>query len=81
VDYNVFVFSSRDPVQVALWLEQHGFKTCVDMPDVTRTFWSVRGELLCTQRKLPADAYVDDRGVRFENWKQALRHVLEWYPA
>lgn len=36
------------------------------------TFWNVRGELLVTNRKLPAVAYIDDRGIRFTSWTQAL---------
>jgi hypothetical protein len=36
------------------------------------TFWNERGQLLVTNRKLPAVAYIDDRGIRFRNWAQAL---------
>lgn len=36
------------------------------------TFWNQRGQLLVTNRKLAAVAYLDDRAVRFENWDQAL---------
>lgn len=36
------------------------------------TFWNQRGQLLVTNRKLPATAYLDDRAVRFVDWDQAL---------
>lgn len=36
------------------------------------TFWNLRGQLLVTNRKLAATAYLDDRAVRFESWSQAL---------
>jgi len=36
------------------------------------TFWNQRDQLLVTDRKLPAHAYLDDRAVRFHDWKQAL---------
>jgi hypothetical protein len=36
------------------------------------TFWNERGQLLVTNRKLAATAYLDDRAVRFTNWAQAL---------
>jgi hypothetical protein len=36
------------------------------------TFWNETGQLLVTNRKLPAIAYVDDRAVRFRSWDQAL---------
>lgn len=38
----------------------------------TLLFWNLRGQLLVTNRKLPAKAYLDDLAVRFENWDQAL---------
>ncbi|MFJ4787615.1 hypothetical protein [Streptomyces sp. NPDC088794] len=41
----------------------------------TLAFWNLRGQLLVTNRKLPADAYLDDRAVRFTDWPQALRHL------
>lgn len=38
-------------------------------------FWDVRGQLLVTDRKLPATHYVDDRGVRFHQWDQLLAEL------
>jgi hypothetical protein len=40
------------------------------------TFWNQRGQLLVTNRKLAATAYLDDRAVRFENWDQALTDLV-----
>lgn len=48
-----------------------GFKHC--------SFWSERGQLLVTNRKLPAVAYIDDRGIRFESWDQALADLARLY--
>jgi hypothetical protein len=42
------------------------------------TFWNLRGQLLVTNRKLPAVAYIDDRAVRFESWPQALAEVQRY---
>lgn len=36
------------------------------------TFWNARDQLLVTNRKLAAVAYLDDRAVRFTAWDQAL---------
>jgi hypothetical protein len=36
------------------------------------TFWNQRGQLLVTNRKLAAVAYLDDRAVRFHDWEQAM---------
>ncbi|MDX5569832.1 hypothetical protein PYK79_50090 [Streptomyces sp. ID05-04B] len=40
------------------------------------TFWNQRGQLLVTNRKLAATAYLDDRAVRFTTWEQALVDLL-----
>lgn len=88
---SVFVFTARDPEQVAPWLERYGFdvttdESCerchggfiIEVPcrackgSGLRTFWNQRGQLLVTNRKLPASAYLDDRAVRFVDWDQAL---------
>lgn len=68
--YAVFVHTSRDRIKVANWLYRRGFAICV--ADAPLTFWNERGVLLVTNRKLPAVAYIDDRGVRFESWDQVL---------
>lgn len=38
-------------------------------------FWNNREQLLVTNRKLPAVAYLDDRAVRFTDWPTALVHL------
>lgn len=38
-------------------------------------FWNEQGSLLVTNVKLPAVAYLDDRGIRFESWEQSLRDI------
>lgn len=35
-------------------------------------FWNQQGQLLVTNFKLVAEAYIDDRGIRFTSWSQAL---------
>jgi hypothetical protein len=35
-------------------------------------FWNLRDQILVTNRKLAAGAYIDDRGIRFETWEQTL---------
>ncbi|MFJ8054928.1 hypothetical protein [Streptomyces sp. NPDC096142] len=88
----VFIFTAREPEQVAEWLIAHGFEAVIDQESCERchgqftnevpcpackgsglvTFWNQRGVLLVTNRKLPANAYLDDRAVRFVDWDQAL---------
>jgi hypothetical protein len=74
----VFILTSRDPQQVDRWMHEH-----TDIPTTwedpagppTVTFWEVRGRLLITTRKLPATRYIDDRGLLFESWDQALAEL------
>ncbi len=71
--YAVFVHTTRNARQVARWIEDrsgHGIECTTRVP--RKGFWNERGYLLVTNRKLPAVVYIDDRGIRFENWDQAL---------
>ncbi|MGW0948503.1 hypothetical protein ACWD4O_38935 [Streptomyces sp. NPDC002623] len=78
--YAVFIHTTRDATNVAAWLAQRGFDTVVDVDGPThpkREFWNEVGPLLVTDRKLPAVAYIDDRGIRFTDWDQALSDLAQ----
>ena len=95
--YAVFIHTTRDPLPVGNWLMERGHfdvlveATWLDVdedgkPDVyndglDREFWNEQGRILVTRRKLPAIAYVDDRGVRFESWDQALADLSRFADA
>lgn len=70
----IFIFTTRDISQVGSWLLEHGFSVRLghDGP-----FWNERGRLLVTNRKLAATAYLDDRAVRFTDWRQALADLID----
>ncbi len=72
----VFVHTARSVLDVAPWLVQQGFDVQVDYPGDPTKFWTERGVLLVTQRKLPAKAYLDDRAVKFTSWELALAELL-----
>uniref|UniRef100_UPI003F4986ED hypothetical protein n=1 Tax=Streptosporangium sp. CA-235898 TaxID=3240073 RepID=UPI003F4986ED len=74
-DHAVFVFTARDTYQTALWLKGHGFDVQLDAAGsdgIWPKFWNTRDRILVTDRKLPAVAYIDDRGIRWTSWPQAL---------
>lgn len=83
--YAVFVHTTRKPKPVARWIEQrsgYGIE-CTTQIDPLRPwrrgpFWNQQGVLLVTNRKLPAVAYIDDRGIRFETWEQALADLVTY---
>ncbi|HEX2657847.1 MAG TPA: hypothetical protein VHU40_06230 [Polyangia bacterium] len=81
-EHAVFIHTTRNPKQVARWIERmsgYGFE-CTTWSRRTwygrrKPFWNTRGLLLVTDRKLAAVAYIDDRALRFESWDQALREI------
>ncbi|HZB28961.1 MAG TPA: hypothetical protein VE465_02225 [Streptosporangiaceae bacterium] len=76
----IFVHTTRDPVQVARWIKQRsGIETAWhEDPATVPKFWNDTTAVLVTNQKLPAVAYIDDRGIRFNSWPQALRD-LAWH--
>lgn len=69
--YAIFVHTSRNPVRVAEWLIDQGIPAVAD--DGQRPmFWKTRNLIMCTSRKFAAEFYLDDRGIRFYSWDQAL---------
>lgn len=80
--YAVFVHTTRDPKQVARWIEGrtgHGVECTTRLPRTwwgrRKPFWNQQGVLLVTGRKLAAVAYIDDRAVQFVTWPDALMAV------
>lgn len=58
------------------WFEHHqlGIPTYVEK-DFTGKFWNNSRAVLITNTKLPAVAYIDDRGIRFHDWEQARKDL------
>lgn len=78
--YNVFVFTTRDKVPVAIYLNRHGFRAIVDMDNIAkhRVFWNTPDTILVTNKKLAAHAYIDDRGIRFTGWPNLLETIEDF---
>lgn len=70
--YAVAIFTTRDVAQVAEWLIGYGFACRTGHEGV---FWSEQGELLVTNQKPAAVAYIDDRAVHFTGWHAAMREL------
>jgi len=76
--YSVVIFTSRDTQQVADWFFEQdcGISVTWEFPgDTSLQFWNTQDRLYITNRKLPAVAYIDDRGIRFHDWEQALNEL------
>lgn len=73
--YCVVVFSTREPRMIEVWF-LNNFPIPVEIvPDDGKFEWTKQGVLGITNRKLKAFMYVDDRAVRFTNWKDILNYV------
>jgi hypothetical protein len=72
--YALFVFTSREVEQVTSWLAALDLNVAADGPPWP-TFWNHPGQILVTNRKLPAVAYIDDRAIRFIDWSHTLAEI------
>jgi hypothetical protein len=76
-DYAVFIFTTRDCLQVAQWTQNMtGIPiTILGRNDPDYPFWNVRASILVTNLKYAAIGYIDDRAYKFSDWDQA---TLDW---
>lgn len=64
-DIPVFILSTREPSQIKEWWDKQGFTMpCEIIPD-TCTFWNNTKVVGITNKKLPAQVYVDDRAYKY----------------
>ena len=75
--YNIVVMSTREPKTILDWfLKQPTWKYPVKIiPNDGKFEWTEKGVVGITNRKLKAMVYIDDRGLRFTNWKDILNYV------
>ncbi|WP_157253147.1 hypothetical protein [Nonomuraea typhae] len=78
--FSVFIHTSRTAGHVAEWLIEHGIQAVThsqaEAAGEPVQFWTERGLVLVSNRKLPAIVYLDDRAVRFTSWAAALAVLL-----
>ena len=85
--YGVFIFSTRNPTQIRDWFD---FLNDAPSPDIITfkyqvipwwafwvKFWNKKGVVGITNRKLPANIYIDDRCLKFDgDWINVLEQIL-----
>lgn len=71
----VFICSTRKPKQIKEWLDKTiiGFRNEIINDDIT--FWNDLRVVGITNRKLPAQLYIDDRAYKYEN--QSVQEFLK----
>lgn len=72
--HSVFILSTRSPLDIITWFarEMPGLQVGGIHPDAA--FWDSATAIGITNRKLPAIAYIDDRGLRFTHWRDMLNY-------
>lgn len=84
-EYAIFIHTTRESLQVVEWMNNHLFPrdlfplvpiviTEKHLPEDLE-FWNSQTEILVTNKKYPALAYIDDRAIRFLNWTQAMKEL------
>jgi hypothetical protein len=75
-DYAVHILSARDAKEIVKWCR-------VKFPDIEfalippdAPYWQTKDVVGVTNIKLPAIAYIDDRGIRFTNWADIMKYFL-----
>lgn len=78
----VFVHTTRNPRQVAKWIEKRSWYDIECTTHVPRNwygrrkpFWNTTNLLLVTNFKMAANIYIDDRAYKFDNWRETLEHL------
>lgn len=79
MDIPVFVFSSRAPSQIVDWLNKQGLKLEARVIDSNTFFFNDTDYIGVTQRKLPAQLYIDDRAFNYsgQTKKDLLLYIVK----
>lgn len=72
--YGVFIFSARSSREILPWCRTQFPDLRFQIIGPKVTYWNRKRVIGITNRKLPALAYVDDRGVRFTNWADIVNY-------
>lgn len=65
LDIPVFICSTRKPEQIIAWWNKQGFWSDVIKIGENETFWKDTKFIGVTNRKLPAQLYIDDRAYKY----------------
>lgn len=61
----VFILSTREPKQIKEWWDKQGFSLKARVLDFNTTFFNDCNYIGITNKKLPAQVYVDDRAYKY----------------
>lgn len=70
----VFILSTREPMQIIEWWNKQGFSIKAVPINEGRTFWNELNFIGVTNKKLPAQLYIDDRAYCYKG--QTVKQFL-----
>ena len=75
----IFICSTREPIQIIKWWNKQGFWCEAVRVNNNETFWKELKLLGVTNKKLPAQLYIDDRAYKYngQNMKQIILDLSE----
>ena len=70
----IFICSTREPLQIISWWNKQGFWCEAISIGKDEMFWNDTNLVGVTNRKLPAQLYIDDRGYKYEG--QMMKDII-----
>lgn len=70
----VFICSTREPIQIVSWWNKQGFWNKATLISENETFWNDTTVIGVTNKKLPAQLYIDDRAYKYN--RQTAKQVI-----
>lgn len=74
IEIPVFICSTRNPKQIKKWWDKQGFTLKAEVIKSKYQFWNEIGTIGITNRKLPAQIYIDDRAYKYKG--QTVKEFL-----
>lgn len=75
----VFICSTREPIKIVNWWNKQGFWNKATLIGENETFWNDTTIIGVTNKKLPAQIYIDDRAYKYngQTTKQVIMDLSE----
>ena len=70
----IFICSTREPMQIINWWSKQGFWCEAVSISNDKTFWNGLNCIGVTNRKLPAQLYIDDRAYNYS--EQTMKEII-----
>lgn len=76
-NHSIFIFSTRNSIQIQEWMKNQFPDLYFEQVGKRDFFWNYKKVIGITNRKLPAQIYIDDRGYKFEGSFNGLLEEIQ----